>query len=104
MLLKNCFHVASHEGPALTEVDIKIEKNRITAIGKNLSGTLNADELVLDCSSCVVIPGLVNTHHHFYQTLTRNLPRFRTPSSSTGFRIFTISGKRLMRKPSITPH
>jgi cytosine/adenosine deaminase-related metal-dependent hydrolase len=29
---------------------------------------------VLDCSNCVVIPGLVNTHHHFYQTLTRNLP------------------------------
>ena len=29
---------------------------------------------VLDCSKCVVIPGLVNTHHHFYQTLTRNLP------------------------------
>jgi cytosine/adenosine deaminase-related metal-dependent hydrolase len=75
MLLKNCFHVASHERPALTEVDIKIERNRITAIGKNLSGTSNADEFVLDCSSCVVIPGLVNTHHHFYQTLTRNLPQ-----------------------------
>jgi predicted lysophospholipase L1 biosynthesis ABC-type transport system permease subunit len=22
----------------------------------------------------VILPGLVNTHHHFYQTLTRNLP------------------------------
>jgi cytosine/adenosine deaminase-related metal-dependent hydrolase len=29
---------------------------------------------VIDCSTCVVIPGFVNTHHHFYQTLTRNLP------------------------------
>lgn len=26
---------------------------------------------VLDCRDRVVIPGLVNTHHHFYQTLTR---------------------------------
>jgi len=28
---------------------------------------------VLDASGCLVLPGLVNTHHHLYQTLTRNL-------------------------------
>lgn len=31
------------------------------------------DETV-DCSAHVVLPGLVNTHHHFYQTLTRAHP------------------------------
>lgn len=32
-----------------------------------------ADE-VLDATGHVVLPGLVNTHHHLYQTLTRALP------------------------------
>ncbi|MBN2047154.1 MAG: 8-oxoguanine deaminase [Anaerolineaceae bacterium] len=32
-----------------------------------------ADE-ILDLSGYLVMPGLVNTHHHFYQTLTRALP------------------------------
>jgi cytosine/adenosine deaminase-related metal-dependent hydrolase len=40
-----------------------------------LSGDLpqSADE-VLDLRGHLVLPGLVNTHHHFYQTLTRAIP------------------------------
>ena len=30
---------------------------------------------VIDASHCFVYPGLVNTHHHLYQTFTRNLPK-----------------------------
>ncbi|MDQ2690725.1 MAG: 8-oxoguanine deaminase [Chloroflexota bacterium] len=41
-------------------------------------GTMNelpvaADE-VLDLEGHILLPGLVNTHHHFYQTLTRAVP------------------------------
>jgi 8-oxoguanine deaminase len=32
-------------------------------------------EKVFDASSHVLLPGLVNTHHHFYQTLTRAHPQ-----------------------------
>ena len=75
MLLKNCYYVATLDGPPLSNVDIRIENNRIEEIGIGLpkgSGS-NSETRTIDCSSCVIIPGLVNTHHHFYQTLTRNL-------------------------------
>ena len=51
--------------------DVFIEGNVVKKVGKNLK--VKADR-VLDARDCVVLPGFVNTHHHLYQTLTRNLP------------------------------
>ncbi|MEG0580276.1 MAG: 8-oxoguanine deaminase, partial [Niameybacter sp.] len=35
--------------------------------------TFEADQ-VIDGKNMLVYPGLINTHHHLYQTFTRNLP------------------------------
>ncbi len=45
----------------------------IEQIGPTNSLPQQADE-VLDLSGHIVLPGLINTHHHFYQTLTRAVP------------------------------
>ena len=45
----------------------------IESIGNLTELPETADE-VLDLKGCVVIPGLINTHHHFYQNLTRTVP------------------------------
>ncbi len=74
LLLKNCFHlVQKADEPGVSGMDLLIDGNRITDIGKNLPVPAG-DCRVIDASKHLVIPGLVNTHHHFYQTLTRNLP------------------------------
>ena len=55
------------------DADIRIRDNRIEAIGADVAGEGPVDE-VIDASGHILIPGMVNTHHHFYQTLTRHLP------------------------------
>jgi 8-oxoguanine deaminase len=45
----------------------------IEAIGPAAELPREADRVV-DASGCIVFPGLVNTHHHFFQTLTRAVP------------------------------
>lgn len=50
-----------------------VEGNRIVAVGPTNELPADADE-VLDLRGHIVIPGLVNTHHHMYQSLTRAVP------------------------------
>ncbi len=52
--------------------NIEITGNRISRIGANIQ---NPSAQVIDAENCVAIPGLANTHHHFYQVLTRVIPK-----------------------------
>lgn len=54
----------------LKGADVLFKGGVIAAVGHDLGP---ADETVL-AAGCVVTPGLVNTHHHLYQTLTRAVP------------------------------
>ncbi|WP_170516516.1 8-oxoguanine deaminase [Ruegeria atlantica] len=54
----------------LSGADILIRGGQIDQIGHRLQTTGE----VHDATGCVVTPGLVNTHHHLYQSLTRAVP------------------------------
>ena len=52
--------------------DILLRDGVIAEIGENLSIPEGAE--IVDAQNAVVTPGLVNTHHHLYQSLTRAVP------------------------------
>ena len=72
ILIRNARHVLTMDdaGRALQDADVLLRAGVIAEIGP---GVQSAGE-VIDASGCVVTPGLVNTHHHLYQTLTRAVP------------------------------
>ena len=77
ILLKNCLYIStSLDKKGIKGSDILIEGNKIKSIAKeiNASELKGNDVRIIDCTHNVVVPGFVNTHHHFFQTLTRNLP------------------------------
>ncbi|MFN8051779.1 MAG: 8-oxoguanine deaminase [Acidimicrobiales bacterium] len=51
---------------------LSVRDGVVEAVGE--AGSEPAAERVVDASGCLVTPGLVNTHHHIYQNLTRALP------------------------------
>ena len=73
LLIQNASAVVTCDGGdrVLENAGILIRDGVIASIGP---APREADE-VLDASGCIVYPGLVNTHHHLYQTFSRNLPQ-----------------------------
>ena len=75
MLVKNADRIVTMDAERreIKRGGLYIEDNQIVAVGPTEALPDVADE-VLDLTGHIVLPGLINTHHHMYQTLTRALP------------------------------
>jgi 8-oxoguanine deaminase len=75
LLIRDAAHVETFDDAdrVLRDASILVRDGAIEALGPAGEMPREADRVV-DARGCIVIPGLVNTHHHFYQTLTRAVP------------------------------
>ena len=53
---------------------VVVRNGRIVELVQASGRPATTGAVAFDASQHVVLPGLINTHHHFYQTLTRALP------------------------------
>ena len=75
LLIRDAAHVETFDDAsrAFQNASIFVRDGAIEALGPAAELPREADRVV-DARGCIVIPGLVNTHHHFFQTLTRAVP------------------------------
>ncbi len=60
----------------LRDVDVQCADGRVSALVPRVAGGINPSSK-LDATGCVVIPGLVNAHHHLLQSAFRTAPDTR---------------------------
>jgi len=79
VLIKNAKAIVTcdPEDRVFYDADILIYGPMITKIGKDLS---DPEAEVIDGRGKFVYPGLINTHHHFFQTFVRNLMEIDYPN------------------------
>jgi cytosine/adenosine deaminase-related metal-dependent hydrolase len=75
LLIRDAAHIETFDDAesAIVGGSIFVRDGAIEALGPADELPREADRIV-DARGCLVMPGLVNTHHHFYQTLTRAVP------------------------------
>jgi cytosine/adenosine deaminase-related metal-dependent hydrolase len=73
ILIRNIYHLVTmnDRDERLSGVDLLVRGKQIARIEKGIDAP---SAQIIDASTCLVIPGLINTHHHLYQTLQRNIP------------------------------
>ena len=107
ILLKNAHAIVTCDSDdnVYKNCDVLIDSPQILDIGLNLH---DEDAEVIDCTGKVIYPGLIGTHHHFFQTFVRNRMVIDYPSMTVMewldrvYPIFAKVDEKIMYYSSLT--
>lgn len=87
------------------DADILVQGPKIVKIGRNLADPCDQ---IIDATDHFIYPGLINTHHHFFQTFVRNLRTIDYPNMTVPewldkiYRIFQVVDDEVIYYSSLT--
>ena len=106
-LIRNARAIVTCDGQdrVYQNADILIEGPKIVKIGPHLT---DEAQQVIDATDHFVYPGLINTHHHFFQTFVRNLRTIDYPNMTVpqwldeAYRVFQMIDDEVIYYSSLT--
>lgn len=106
-LIRNARAIVTCDGQdrVYYDADMLIQGPKIVKIGKNLTDPHDQE---IDATDKFVYPGLINTHHHFFQTFVRNLKTIDYPNMTVPqwldkiYRIFQVVDDQVIYYSSLT--
>ena len=107
ILIRNARAIVTCDGQdrVYYDSDMLIQGPKIVKIGKNLTDPHDQE---IDATDKFVYPGLINTHHHFFQTFVRNLKTIDYPNMTVPqwldkiYRIFQVIDDQVIYYSSLT--
>ena len=94
ILIRNCAFLATmnEDRDELEDIDVLVSQGIIREIGHNI--TIDAKTKIIDATRCIITPGLINTHDHLFQSLTKTVPKAQNASLFNWLKIlYPIWGK-----------
>lgn len=83
VILENarCIYTCDTGSPLIERGYIIVDGAQIRELGHGAAPQIDGADRI-DCTGCIVLPGFINVHHHFFQSVTRAVPGLHRAASA----------------------